>query len=124
MSNLIMQPPPSIQIGGGDPGAGPGGPGGPAAPAGPQRPPGGPAGGAQAFVAALKKLAADAQSAIDLSDDPIDKSELANLAASIHKMIAGEQSETDKMMGGGISPRAIRRGGSAASGGAAPGGGY
>lgn len=119
MSNLIMQPPQSIQIGGG----GPGGPGAGPAPA-PQRPPGGPGGGAQAFVAALKKLAADAQQAIDLSDDPIDKSELANLAASIHKMIAGEQQETDKMMGGGISPRAIRRGGPASAGPGAPGGGY
>jgi hypothetical protein len=100
MSSMIQTPPPSIQIGGGDPGAGPGAPSGPGAPGGDP---------IAAFKAALTKLSEDALDATKLAHDPIDKQMILKIAGEIHGIIAGHQKEEDSLMGGGPGAKMIRR---------------
>lgn len=110
MSQMIPQPPPSIQVGG---------------PAGGGPQPGGPAGpgagdaDAQNVTSLLKKALALVNQAAAAEADDIDASAIHKLAAGISQQIAAEQKLTDDVMGAGPGVKMVRK----ASGGGAPPGG-
>lgn len=123
MSNLIMQPPASIPLGGpggpGGPGAGPGGPLG-AGPGGPSaNGPGDPDSGTVTDL--LKKALKLVDQAATNEQDPTDEAAVRSIAQSISKVIANEQGLVDKAMGAGPGVKLVRK---AAGGGAPSGGGY
>ncbi len=114
MSSMIQAPPPSIDVGGGDPGGG-----------GPSDAMGAASGGANAKVVDLLKQALDLiQQASDAEPDDQDTAAIAKIAMAIHQQIAAEAKLTDDVMGAGPGAKMIRKAGG--GGGAAPpsGGGY
>ncbi len=112
MSSSLSAPPPSIQIGGGDPGGDPGAAMGAAS-------------DGNAKVVDLLKQALDLiQQASDAEPDDQDTAAIAKIAMAIHQQIAAEAKLQDDVMGAGPGVKMIRKAGG--PGGAPPSdsGGY